>query len=116
MRHTVMDILYYIHEFFLITELLINKITKMLSKTFRLIHHSLHKHDLYTMYHYNFYEAEYILSDSIFEIRVKGQFPLAFISQWGRTTGNAATVAHSTKKKTSGKDSVIEGQPLLLFM
>jgi hypothetical protein len=33
------------------------------------------------------------------------------------TTGNAATVAvaHSTKK-TSGKDSVIEGQPLLLFM
>jgi hypothetical protein len=30
--------------------------------------------------------------------------------------GNAATVAHSTKKTTSGKDSVIEGQPLLLFM
>jgi hypothetical protein len=37
-------------------------------------------------------------------------------SQWGCTTGNAATVAHSTKKPTSGKDSVIEGQPLLLFM
>jgi hypothetical protein len=36
--------------------------------------------------------------------------------QWGCTTGNAATVALSTKKKTSGKDSVIEGQPLLLFM
>jgi hypothetical protein len=36
--------------------------------------------------------------------------------QWGCATGNAATVAHSTKKTTSGKDSVIEGQPLLLFM
>jgi hypothetical protein len=36
--------------------------------------------------------------------------------EWGCTTGNAATVAHSTKKTTSGKDSVIEGQPLLLFM
>jgi hypothetical protein len=36
--------------------------------------------------------------------------------KWGCTTGNAATVAHSTKKTTSGKDSVIEGQPLLLFM
>jgi hypothetical protein len=34
----------------------------------------------------------------------------------GCTTGNAATVAHSTKKQTSGKDSLIEGQPLLLFM
>jgi hypothetical protein len=38
------------------------------------------------------------------------------IIQWGCTTGNAATVAHSTKKTTSWKDSVIEGQPLLLFM
>jgi hypothetical protein len=36
--------------------------------------------------------------------------------QWGCTTGNAATVAHSTKTTTSGKDSVIEEQPLLLFM
>jgi hypothetical protein len=36
--------------------------------------------------------------------------------QWGSTTGNAATVVHSTKRKQSGKDSVIEGQPLLLFM
>jgi hypothetical protein len=32
----------------------------------------------------------------------------------GCTTGNAATVGHSTKKTTSGKDSVIEGQPLLV--
>jgi hypothetical protein len=30
--------------------------------------------------------------------------------QWGCTTGNAATVAHSTKTTTSGKDSVIEGR------
>jgi hypothetical protein len=37
-------------------------------------------------------------------------------AQWGCTTGNAATVVHSTKTTTSGKDSVIEGQPLLLFM
>jgi hypothetical protein len=37
-------------------------------------------------------------------------------SQWGCTTGNAAKVAHSTKKTTSGKDSVIEEQPLQLFM
>jgi hypothetical protein len=37
-------------------------------------------------------------------------------AQWGCTTGNAATVAHSTKKPTSGIFSVIEGQPLLLFM
>jgi ankyrin repeat protein len=36
--------------------------------------------------------------------------------EWGCTTGNAATVAHSTKKTTSGNDSVIEGQPLLLLM
>jgi hypothetical protein len=36
--------------------------------------------------------------------------------KWGCTTGNAATVAHSTKKTTSGKDSVIKEQPLLLFM
>jgi hypothetical protein len=36
--------------------------------------------------------------------------------EWGCTTGNAATVAHSTKKTISRKDSVIEGQPLLLFM
>jgi hypothetical protein len=36
--------------------------------------------------------------------------------EWGCTTGNAATVAHSTRKTTSGKDSVIEEQPLLLFM
>jgi hypothetical protein len=35
-------------------------------------------------------------------------------AEWGCTTGNAATVAHRTKKTTSGKDSVIEGQPLLL--
>jgi hypothetical protein len=35
--------------------------------------------------------------------------------EWGCTTGNATTVALSTKKTTSGKDSVIEGQPLLLF-
>jgi hypothetical protein len=27
--------------------------------------------------------------------------------EWGSTTGNAATVAHSTKRKQSGKDSVI---------
>jgi hypothetical protein len=39
-----------------------------------------------------------------------------FLMQWGCTTGNAATVAHRTKNTTSGKDSVIEGQPLLLFM
>jgi hypothetical protein len=38
------------------------------------------------------------------------------VSQWVCNTGNAATVAHSTKKTTSVKDSVIEGQPLLLFM
>jgi hypothetical protein len=38
------------------------------------------------------------------------------VTELGCTTGNAATVVHSTKKKTSGKDSVIEGQPLLLFM
>jgi hypothetical protein len=37
-------------------------------------------------------------------------------AKWGCTTGNAVMVAHSTKKTTSGKDSVIEGQPLLLFM
>jgi hypothetical protein len=37
-------------------------------------------------------------------------------AQWGCTTGNAATVAHSTKKTSSGKDSVIEGQSLLPFM
>jgi hypothetical protein len=37
-------------------------------------------------------------------------------TQWGSTTGNAATVAHSRKRKQSGKDSVIEGQPLLLFI
>jgi hypothetical protein len=36
--------------------------------------------------------------------------------EWGCTTGNAVTVAHSTKKPTSGNDSVIEEQPLLLFM
>jgi hypothetical protein len=36
--------------------------------------------------------------------------------EWGCTTGNAATVAHSTKKTTSGKYSGIIGQPLLLFM
>jgi hypothetical protein len=36
--------------------------------------------------------------------------------QWGATTGYVATVAHSNKRKQSGKDSVIEGQPLLLFM
>jgi hypothetical protein len=30
--------------------------------------------------------------------------------------GNAATVGHSSKKQQSGKDSVIKGQPLLLFM
>jgi hypothetical protein len=48
-----------------------------------------------------------------------GNFFLIFFfgaCQWGCTTGNAATVAHSTKKQTSGKDSVIEGKPLLLFM
>jgi hypothetical protein len=38
------------------------------------------------------------------------------VLQWGSTIGNAATVAHSTKRKQSGKDSVMEGQPLLLFM
>jgi hypothetical protein len=44
------------------------------------------------------------------------KFGCVGIQQWGCTTGNAATVVHSTKKTTSGKDSVIEGQPLLLFM
>jgi hypothetical protein len=38
------------------------------------------------------------------------------LDKWGRTTGNAATVAHRSKKQQSGKDSVIKGQPLLLFM
>jgi hypothetical protein len=41
---------------------------------------------------------------------------IRLIIQWGSTTGNATTVAHSTKRKQSGKDSVIEEQPLLLFM
>jgi hypothetical protein len=36
--------------------------------------------------------------------------------EWGCTTGNAATVARRTKKKQAEKDSVIEGQPLLLFL
>jgi hypothetical protein len=40
----------------------------------------------------------------------------AKVIEWGWLTGNAATVAHSNKRKQSGKDSVIEGQPLLLFM
>jgi ABC-type dipeptide/oligopeptide/nickel transport system ATPase component len=45
------------------------------------------------------------------------QFLVQYLTgKWGCTTGNAATVAHTTKKTTSGKDSVIEGLPLLLFM
>jgi hypothetical protein len=46
---------------------------------------------------------------------IKSKFPF-IVLKWGCTTGNAATVAHSTKKTTSGKDCLIEGQPLLLFM